>query len=799
MYCHRVDPGSRIVAFYSEISNPSHEGKAFEMTDKNHQFNKQSLEYHAKERKGKLEVTSSKPCLTQRDLSLAYSPGVAAPCLEIAKDKDKVFEYTNKGQLVGVVSNGTAVLGLGNIGPEASKPVMEGKGVLFKRFADIDVYDIELNAKTPEEVIQACIALEPTFGGINLEDIKAPECFEIEETLKEKLEIPVFHDDQHGTAIITAAGFLNALEISERKIKDTVVVMSGAGAAAVAIADLLISMGLKKKNLYICDSRGVIYKGRKDGMNKYKEKFAVDTPHRSLKDAMKKADAFLGVSVKGAVTKDMVKSMAKNPIIFAMANPDPEITPEEVAEVRDDAIMATGRSDYPNQVNNVLGFPFIFRGALDVRAKSINEEMKLAAVKALAALAKEDVPDQVLKAYGGKNISYGRDYLIPKPFDRRVLLWVAPAVAKAASDSGVARFPLKNEDEYRSELEKILGGSYVVMHEVKRQLRTLIKSKKHTPTIVFPEGSNPKVLKAAEVLKSENLCDPILLGYTNVVKEKIEELNLEHLKDVPIIWPSKSDKLKSYAEKFTESRQRKGMTEDIASRILRTPNYFGPMMVEMGDADGIINGSEQAYNDVIKPMIEVFGVQEGVRLAGVYAMIFKEKMLFFADTTVNIDPTAKQVADIAIMTSDLVQNFFGVEPRVGMLSFSNFGSNSHPKASKMREATELVWNQRPDLNCDGEMQADTAVVYDIIKETFPFCKLKGPANILVFPDLNSANTCYKLLDRIGNAETLGPILLGLNRPANVVQRTGNSTDIVNMAAFTALRTLQKKNNKKKSK
>lgn len=746
---------------------------------------KESLEYHSKGRKGKIEVIPSKSVATQHDLALAYSPGVAEPCRMIAEREDEIYEYTAKGNLVGVISNGTAVLGLGDIGAAASKPVMEGKGILFKKFADIDVFDIELNSKDSDALIKTIEMLEPTFGGINLEDIKAPECFYIEEELKKRMKIPVFHDDQHGTAVISGAAFLNALELVQKPIDKVKVVFSGGGAAAIACANLYLELGVKPENIMMTDSKGVIYKGRKEGMNPYKEKFARDTTARTLADAMKDSDAFIGCSVGGAVQPEMVKSMAKDPIIFAMANPDPEILPEDVLKVRQDAIMATGRSDYANQVNNVLGFPFIFRGALDTRSTSINEAMKMAAVRALASLAKQDVPESVSRAYQGQRFRFGRDYLIPKPFDRRVLLWVAPAVAKAAMDSGVARIRL-DLDQYREKLETHLGSIYTVMRSIKRRVQSST-SGKQMPKIVLPEGENIKIIRAASMMREEGIAEPILLGNAEVVTRLINELGLtETLKNVQIIRPFLSPLRDSFADKFFKKRNRKGITPQVAKNLMRQVNYFGAMMVEEGYADGVLNGMSQSYPETLKPAIQTIGVKPGSRLAGIYMFIFKKRVLWLADTTVNIDPTAEHLADIAIQTATLAKSFMVQEPKVAMLSFSNFGSNEHPQALKVKKAVEIVRNLRPDLVIDGEMQADTALEPELSKESFPFNKVPGDANILIFPDLQSGNIAYKLLARMTSAEAIGPILVGMNKTVMVLQQNSDVNDVVNMAAITAM-------------
>lgn len=662
-----------------------------------------ALEYHSTGRKGKIEVIATKPCLTQRDLSLAYTPGVAEPCREIHRNDDLVYQYTAKGNLVAVVSNGTAVLGLGNIGPHAGKPVMEGKGVLFKRFADIDVFDIELKTEDPDEVIKAVQLLEPTFGGINLEDIKAPECFHIEETLKKTMNIPVFHDDQHGTAIISGAALANAVELVEKKIGEIKVVFNGAGAAAYACARLYILLGVKPENILMCDTKGVIYKGRKEHMNKYKEEFARETPARTLAEAMVGVDVFVGLSVANCVTKDMVRSMAKDPIVFAMANPDPEITYEDATAARSDIIMATGRSDYPNQVNNVLGFPFIFRGALDVRARAINDEMKLAASHALARLARQDVPDSVLKAYGVEELRFGKEYIIPKPFDPRVLTSVAPAVAKAAMETGVARLQITDWDRYRAELEARLGISKSIMQPV------LEKARKNPTRIVFPEGSHPKILRASQILVDEQLAFPILLGNKTVIEKKINELGLD-LKHAEIIDPINYPRRQEYVEEFYLLRQRKGITRLEAEQMMTIPNYFGAMMVRMGNADGLISGLTSHYPDTIRPALEIIQMDQRYhRVAGLYIIITKKGPYFFADTTVNINPTAEELAEIAIMTAETARRF-NVEPKVAMLSFSNFGSTENEYSRKVREAVKLVQEKAPGLMVDGEMQADTATV-----------------------------------------------------------------------------------------
>jgi len=740
---------------------------------------KDSLEYHSSGRKGKIEVISTKPCQTAADLSLAYSPGVAEPCLAIQNNPEDAYKYTAKGNLVAVVSNGTAVLGLGNLGALAGKPVMEGKGILFKRFADIDVFDIELDTEDPDEIIKACQLLEPTFGGINLEDIKAPECFYIEETLKKTMNIPVFHDDQHGTAIISSAALLNALLLVGKKIENIRIVVNGAGASANSCAKLAIALGVQPNNMIMCDTKGVIYKGRVEGMNPYKELFAADTHFRTLEEAANGADVLFGLSAKGSFTKEMVASMAPNPIIFAMANPDPEITPEDAHAVRNDVIMATGRSDYPNQVNNVLGFPFIFRGALDCRASCINEEMKLAAVKALACLAREEVPDAVSKAYGNEKFIFGPRYIIPKPFDSRVLLHVAPAIAQAAMDSGVARQPIEDMAKYIEHLESTQGKSKEIMRMI------INKAKSDPKSIAFPEGDNEKILRAAKELVEEGIAKPILIGDRSKIKQKLADLKIEL--DVPIIDPPESELTEKYAEELYQLRQRKGLTLSESLRLLRRKSrtHFGAMMVHAGDADALLGGIDTHYPETIRPALEVVGKQKGLSsVHGLYMMVFKNDVYFLADTTVTIDPTSEELAETAILAAEKVR-MLGIVPRVAMLSFSNFGSVNHPQAKKVRRAAEIVKERAPELIVEGEMQADTAVVPEIL-EDFTFSMLKGNANILIFPDLNSGNICYKLLHHLGGAEAIGPILMGMNKPVHVLQRGDGVDDIVNMAAIAVV-------------
>ena len=741
----------------------------------------EALAYHTGKRHGKTEVVATKPCITQRDLSLAYTPGVAEPCLAIAKDPELVYEYTNKGNLVAVVSNGTAVLGLGDIGPLAGKPVMEGKGVLFKRFADIDVFDIEIDSKDPEEIIRFCELLAPTVGGINLEDIGAPDCFEIEERLKKSCDIPVFHDDQHGTAIISGAALVNALEVAGKKIGDVKVVFSGAGAAGIACATFYISLGVKPQHLLMVDSKGVIFEGRTTGMNKYKERFAVDTEARTLADAMKDADVFAGVSVAGLLTPEMVKTMAPDPIIFAMANPDPEILPEDALAVRPDVIMATGRSDYPNQVNNVLGFPFIFRGALDVASTDINEKMKLAAARALADLAKEDIPDSVVRAYGGKQIKFGREYLIPKPFDYRVLLWEAPAVAEAAIETGVARKPYSSKEDYVRELENRLSRTRRVMHGVFDQATADPKR------IVFPEGEADKIVRAAKILADEGICKPVLLGSAATVDQLLTEHEVPK-GAVEVIDPSVGGDAAVYAEVLSRIRWRHGVTMETARKAMRDPVYFGNMMLQQGDADGLIAGLTMSYPETIRPALQIHKTREGIkRAAGMYLLLFEDRMLFIADTTVNQDPSAEELAEIAFLSSQAAEHYFGIEARVAMLSYSNFGSNIDQRSQKVRDAVAIAEQRWPDLVIEGEMQADTAVEPLIAQEAFPLSRIQGDANILVCPDLESANIAYKLLWRLGKVEAIGPILIGIDAAVHVLQRGVDVNDVVNMAALCVLK------------
>ncbi len=685
-----------------------------------------ALNYHSQGRKGKIEVAPTKPCSTQWDLSLAYTPGVAEPCLEIQANPELAFEYTAKGNLVAVVTNGTAVLGLGNIGAMAGKPVMEGKGVLFKRFADIDVFDLEVGSENPDDVIKVCQLLEPTLGGINLEDIKAPECFYIEETLCRTMSIPVFHDDQHGTAIISGAALLNALEVVGKEIGKIKLVVNGAGAAGIACAEHYVRLGVTRENIIFCDTKGVVYEGRTEGMNPYKARFAAKTSARTLADALKDADVFAGLSGPNCVSPEMIRAMADQPIIFAMANPVPEISYEAAKAARPDVIMATGRSDYPNQVNNVLGFPFIFRGALDVRARTINDEMKIAATRALAAVAKEDVPDVVLRAYGVNRLHFGPDYIIPKPFDPRVLLFEASAVAQAAMETGVAQVKVDIE-AYREQLIRRMGRTQEVMCSVRQRAKAAPKR------IVFSEGEHEKIIRASYQLVNLKMAHPVLLGRPIVIADKLRELNLGKL-DAEIIDPAHSPKLEAYAEEFYGLRQRRGITRSAAREMLANNNYFGAMMVRMGDADGFVAGVSQHYPETIRPALQVIAMRPDVhKVAGLYVIVTKKDTFLFADTTVNIDPSAEDLAEIALLSAEVAEEF-GMEPRVAMLSFSNFGSTHHPVTEKVRRATEIVKQRNPKLMVDGEMMADTAVVPELLAE-YPFSTLRQKANILVFPNL----------------------------------------------------------------
>ena len=735
----------------------------------------EALRYHESGRPGKIEVVPTKPTQNQRDLSLAYTPGVAEPCLAIEAHPEDAYRYTAKGNLVAVVSNGSAVLGLGNIGPLASKPVMEGKGVLFKSFADLDVFDLEINATTVDEIVHFCEMLEPTVGGINLEDIKSPEAFEVEERLKERLSIPVFHDDQHGTAIISGAAFLNALECVGKAIEDVHVVFIGAGAAAIASAGLYLRLGVRPEHLLMTDSKGVLHSGRTD-LDKYKSRFATDSGKRTVEECFVGADVFVGLSVAGAVTADMLRAMAPDPIIFALANPEPEIDPAEALRARPDAIIATGRSDFPNQVNNVLGFPFIFRGALDVRANAINEEMKMAATQALAALAKEDVPEVVLRAYGLESLRFGRDYLIPKPFDPRVLLWVAPAVAQAAIDSGAAKGPL-DQDAYRAKLESRLGRARAVM-------RGLIDRAAASPQrVAMTDASDSRVLRAARILADEGSVIPLLIGPEADIQATASELEIT-LDGIEVVDPATAPERDAYGDRFWQRRRRKGITQEEARRRMHQAEYFAAMMVTERAADAVVMGQHLHYPDAIRPALQVTGRAAGA-LAGIYMMIHRDETYFFADCTVNIDPDADRLTDIAAATAGFVRQL-GIEPRIAMLSFSNFGSVSHPSQAKVAEAVRRLHETMPDLEVDGEMQADTALVADILTKVYPFSRLQRTANVLIFPDLTAANISYKLMSRLGEARAIGPILVGLAQPIHVLQRGADVDDIVNMAVIAAV-------------
>ncbi|HEX4574067.1 MAG TPA: phosphate acetyltransferase [Gemmatimonadales bacterium] len=737
----------------------------------------EALDYHSQGRPGKIQVSPTKPFKNQRDLSLAYTPGVAEPCREIAARPAEAYRYTAKGNLVAVVTNGTAVLGLGNIGPLASKPVMEGKGILFKAFADIDVFDLEVASEDPSDMIRFCQLLEPTVGGINLEDIRSPDCFEIEERLRATLSIPVFHDDQHGTAIITGAALLNALELVHKDLAGIRVVFAGAGAAAIATAEHYVRLGVPREHIVLCDQHGVIHSAR-DDLDRYKRRFAGPTSARTLAQALQGADVFVGLSVGGIVTGEMLEGMAARPIVFALANPTPEIMPEEARRARSDAIIATGRSDYPNQVNNVLGFPFIFRGALDVRATQINEEMEMAATRALAALAKEEVPDAVMRAYGLERLRFGPEYLIPKPFDPRVLLWVAPAVAWAAVGTGVAGRVI-DVDEYRAELDARLGRA----REVMRGLSS--RAQQAAQRIVFPEGEDPRVLKAARILADEGIAEPILLGEPDAMRRQADDAGVT-LEDITLANPRASAHLAMFAEQLWERRRRKGITLREARTRVLDPMYHALLMLRSGQADAVVAGVDMYYPDAIRPALEVIGAEPGRRhVSGIYMLVLPQQTLFFADCTVNIDPDAETLAEIASATAEFVGRL-GIEPRVALLSFSNFGSVRHPAAAKVWQAVALLHEREPALTVDGEMQADTAVVERLLTKTYPFSKLRGPANVLIFPNLDAANIAYKLLDRLGNAQAIGPILVGMAQPVHVLQRGSEVNDIVNMAVIAAV-------------
>ncbi|MGA3194035.1 MAG: NADP-dependent malic enzyme [Terriglobales bacterium] len=739
----------------------------------------QALDYHSSGRPGKIEISPTKPCRTQRDLSMAYTPGVAQPCLEIHNNPLDAFKYTGRANLVAVVTNGTAVLGLGDIGALAGKPVMEGKAVLFKRFADVDVFDLEINSHDPDEVIKVCQLLEPTFGGINLEDIKAPECFYIEETLKKTMNIPVFHDDQHGTAIITGAALLNALEIVGKDISKIKVVFNGAGASGIASAEHYVRLGVKRENIFLVDTKGLVYDGRTEGMNPYKQRFAQKSKLRTLAEVVEGSDMLVGLSVKGAFTPEMVKSMAPKPIVIAMANPDPEITYEDARAARKDVLMCTGRADYPNMVNNVLGFPFIFRGALDVHATAINDEMKLAATRALAALAKEDVPDSVCRAYGVERLQFGPDYLIPKPFDPRVLIWEASAVAEAAIRTGVARNPIAM-DVYRDQLERRLGKAHEIAH-------TLIQKAQAKPKrVVFPEGEHEKILRTAHNVLEEKIAQPILLGDPTLIQSGAKALGLD-LEGATVIDPVTSPLRESYIQELFRIRQRRGVTLTEARAMMKDHNVFGSMMVRMGEADALVSGVSQHFPETIRPALQIIGTHEGLRrVSGCYLMITRAgKLYLLADPSVNIDPTAEDLVEIALCAAQTARRF-DLTPRVAMLSFSNFGSTQHPQCEKVRKAVALLHKADPTLIVDGEVMADVAVSAEALEKNYPFSTLKGGANVLIFPDLGSANIAYKLLSKLGGGQTLGPILMGMNKPVHVVPRDTEVEEIVNVTALAVV-------------
>jgi malate dehydrogenase (oxaloacetate-decarboxylating)(NADP+) len=744
-----------------------------------------ALDYHSSGRPGKIAVVPTKPLNNQRDLALAYSPGVALPCLEIEANPEDAYKYTAKGNLVAVVTNGTAVLGLGNIGALAGKPVMEGKGNLFKQFADLDVFDLEVGSENPDDVIRFCQLLEPTVGGINLEDIRAPDCFYIEETLRKTMKIPVFHDDQHGTAIISGAALLNALEIVGKKIEKVRVVFSGAGAAAISTAEHYVRLGVPRQNILLTDRQGVVYEGRPGEMDPYKAKFAAKTKARTIADALTGADVFVGLSVAGAITGEMVAKMAKKPIVFALANPEPEILPDQVRAVRSDAVIATGRSDYPNQVNNVLGFPFIFRGALDARATQVNEEMKMAATRALAALAKEPVPESVSRLYGLRTVKFGPDYLIPFPFDPRVLLWVAPAVAWAAVASGVAKEMIDLES-YREQLEARLGRARGIMRGI---INRAVRDPKR---IVFPEGEEPKIIRAARMIVDEGIASPILLGQRAAIERNAEENHIS-LRDIVIDDPGTSDKRDKYADYLWQRRQRKGLSHGEAHQLLFNGNYFGSVMVACGDADALLSGVGMHYPETIRPALQVIGPHPKAEIvSGLYMLVFEKHVIFCGDTTVNIDPTAEQLAQIAYSAGRIVRNF-GIPPKIAMLSFSNFGSVRHPEAEKVAKAVAILRKRDPALVVDGEMQADTAMDENILRAAYPFSVLKERANVLIFPNLSAGNIAYKLLHHLGGATKIGPILLGMNLPVHVLEQGADVQDIVNMAAVAVIDAQQRIN------
>ncbi len=742
--------------------------------------NKEALDYHASGRPGKIEVIPSKPYSSQRDLSLAYSPGVAEPCLEIEKDIDNVYKYTAKGNLVAVISNGTAVLGLGNIGPEASKPVMEGKGLLFKIFADIDVFDIEINQTNVDDFIKTVKAISPTFGGINLEDIKAPECFEIESRLKNELNIPVMHDDQHGTAIISGAALINALDIVNKKINHVKIVVNGAGASAISCTKLFVSLGAQKKNITMLDSTGVIRKDR-EGLDVNKSEFATDRNINTLEEAMHGADVFIGLSKGNILSADMLKSMADKPVVFAMANPNPEITYPDAKSAREDVIMATGRSDFPNQVNNVIGFPFIFRGALDVRATKINEEMKLAAVHAIAQLARQSVPEMVNLAYNAKNLQYGPEYIIPKPLDPRLIYTVAPAVARAAMETGVAQVSITNWEHYVEDLKKRLNLDNKLIRAI------VTRAKQNPQRIVFAEADNYKILKAAQQVKEEGIARPILLGNRERIKQIVTENHID-ITDIPIVDPRiDTEHLNTFGELFFEKAKRRGFSVYEAKKVMRERNYYGAMMVETGQADALISGLTRNYADTIRPALRIIGVQEhGTRVAGMYIMMTKKGPLFFADTTINVNPTSEDLVEITLLTAKAVQQF-NIKPRIALLSFSNFGTSNDPSAVRIRKAVEILHDKFPGMIVDGEMQANFALNMQMLHDSYPFCELiNGGVNTLIFPNLDAGNIAYKLLQSMEAAEAIGPVLLGMKKPVHILQLGSSVRDIVNMVTIAVI-------------
>lgn len=743
-------------------------------------MNQEALDYHSSGRPGKIEVIPSKPYSTQRDLALAYSPGVAEPCLEIEKNPEDVYKYTAKGNLVAVISNGTAVLGLGNIGPEASKPVMEGKGLLFKIFADIDVFDIEIDQTNVDDFVKTVKAISPTFGGINLEDIKAPECFEIERRLKEELKIPVMHDDQHGTAIISGAALINALEISGKKIEEVQIVVNGAGASAISCTSLFVSLGAKLENIIMLDSTGVIRHDR-DNLDVHKIRFATHRDINTLEEAFVKADVFIGLSKGNIINGDHLRSMAADPIVFAMANPDPEIMYDDAIAARPDIIMATGRSDYPNQVNNVIGFPFIFRGALDVRATQINEAMKLAAVLAIAQLAKEPVPELVNLAYNKKNISFGKDYIIPKPLDPRLIHTVAPAVARAAIESGVAQKPITDWDKYENDLKKRLGLDNKLIRVITN------KAKQNPKRVVFADADTYKILKTAQIVKEEGIAQPILLGNKKKIQALIDEHQLR-LDNIQVIDPrEESQTLEEFGKLFFEKRMRRGFTMYEAKKMMQERNYYGAMMVETGQADALISGLTRNYVDTIKPALRIIGTEAHVgKVAGMYILITKDGPIFFADTTINIDPTSEDIVEITLLTARAVRQF-NIKPRIALLSYSNFGSSNTESALKMRRAVEILHAKYPDLLVDGEIQANIAFNPQMLKDNYPFSDLaEQGANTLIFPSLDAGNIAYKLMQTRGGAEAIGPIILGLKKPVHILQLGSSVREIVNMVTIAVV-------------